>query len=137
MRRMIVVSIVFFGAIWAAIAGVRMFWRGETLADSKVCERWGDTPFDAKKFKDSESEQIRAKMACSLLKNQKTFIGKDRSDIRKELGDFDGFYFSDMFPAYMIHSATTRTEDSWQIVFLIDRKEAVSKVVVHKNCCDR
>lgn len=52
------------------------------------------------------------------------------------LGDHDGYYFSDMFPAYMIHRGKTREEKSWQIVFLLDRKQRVSEVVVHKNCCD-
>ena len=76
-------------------------------------------------------------MACDLLKNQKQYIGKSISEIREIFGPYSGYYFSDMFPTYFIEIARTRQEDSWQIVFLIDRKEKISEIIVHKNCCDR
>ena len=98
----------------------------------------GRTTLDTEKFKAAnEDESIRAKMTCSLLKNQRKYIGKDIKEIRKIFGSPDGYYFSDMFLAYMIETAKTRQQDSWQIVFLIDRKRKISKIVVHKNCCDR
>ena len=113
------------------------FGVGETMSIQKVCKRWGKTPFDLEKFKSaSNNEFIRAQMACSLLKKQKQFRGKDRVEIRSIFGDYDGHYFSDMFPTYMIEIAKKRGEDSWQIVFLIDRKEKISEIIVHKNCCD-
>ena len=113
------------------------FWRGETMNIQKVCKRWGEKPLDLEKFKSaSNKESIRAQMACSLLKQQKNFIGKYRWKIREMLGDYDGHYFSGMFPTYIIEVAKKRGEDSWQIVFLIDRKEKISEIIVHKNCCD-
>jgi hypothetical protein len=130
---MITISIMTFSSVSLAIA--KHFWRGEIMPRDKVCKTWVGAPFDSKKFKNGD-EAAKASMACSLLKRQNEFIGKDRSEIREDLGDFDGFYFSDMFPAYMIQSGNSKDQDSWQIVFLLDNNEKVSEVVVHKNCCD-
>ncbi len=82
------------------------FWRGETMSLKKVCKTWGSAPLDIAKFKQAgENEAIRAKMACSLLKNQKKYIGKDTSEMRKLFGDYSGYYFSDMIPTYFIEIA--------------------------------
>ena len=75
-------------------------------------------------------------MTCSLLKEQKKFIGKDPIEIREIFGNFDGFYFSEFYPTYMIESDNIKETPAWQIVFLIDRKQKISEIVVHKNCCD-
>ena len=128
----IICSLVSFGIF----AATKHFWRGEIMPLDKVCAKWGKDPFDIIKFKNG-TEKERSQMTCSLIKNYKTFIGKDRAEIRKTFGDFDGFYFSDMFPAYMIETAKAHGEDSWQIVFMLNKKEAVSDIVVHKNCCDK
>jgi hypothetical protein len=111
------------------------FWRGTVLPMEKVSEKWGTQPFDIGQFK-SGKEQDRAKMAYSLLKQQKKFVGEDSADIRKQFGDFDGFYFRDTFPTYMIQSRTKESESAWQIVFLLDNKFKVTEIIVHKNCCD-
>ncbi|MEK7358280.1 MAG: hypothetical protein AAB250_17670 [Bdellovibrionota bacterium] len=132
-------GIAFVAAVICLSAGVvtaKHFWRGVTMAKPQVASRWGQAPFDEQKFK-SGNEKSRASMAFSILSNQKKFVGKDRTEIRSELGDFDGFYFSDMFPTYLIESGTTPGQDSWQLVFLLDRDEKVSEVIVHKNCCDK
>lgn len=57
-------------------------------------------------------------------------------EVRQHLGAPDGLYFSDVFPAYMIHRGRGATEDSWQIVFLLTNDRRVEDIVVHKNCCD-
>jgi hypothetical protein len=57
-------------------------------------------------------------------------------EIRELLGTADGYYFSDVFPAYMIHRSQDPKGDSWQIVFLLTNDRRVDDVVVHKNCCD-
>lgn len=114
----------------------KSFWRGEVMAENQVSKRWGVSEFDGNKFK-AGGEKERAQMAYSLLQNKKKFIGKDRSAIRQELGDFDGYYFSEMYPAYMIEMAKDNVSDSWQIVFLIDRKGLIKDIIVHKNCCER
>ena len=113
------------------------FWRGETMNQKKVCETWGQAPLDVAKFKVSEDQElIRASMACALLKNQKHYIGKDIREIQQLFGSYSGHYFSDMIPTYLIETAQKRGEDTWQIVFLIDRHEKISQIIVHKNCCD-
>ena len=136
MKKVSFLLIVTFLVLLAGFVLAKHFWRGETLKKQQVCSKWGEVNFNAKKFREGD-EKVRAKMACSLLKNQKQFMGKDRYDIRKELGDHDGFYFTDMFPAYMIHTAKKIGEDSWQIVFLLNRDEKVSEIIVHKNCCEQ
>jgi len=102
----------------------------------EVCTRWGDQKFNIEKFKNG-SELERAKMACDLLKNQSQFKGFDLLKLRATLGSHDGFYFTDMFPAYMIYSGSSASEESWQIVFLLNRDKKVDEIVVHKNCCER
>ena len=113
------------------------FWRGETMNQKKVCEKWGQTPLDIAKFKVSEDqESVRASMACALLKNQKHYIGKDIREIQQLFGSYSGHYFIDMSPAYIIGPTHIEDPNTWQIVFLIDRHEKISQIIVHKNCCD-
>ena len=119
------------------------FWRGETMSLKKVCKTWGSAPLDIAKFKQAEKEETeeaedttRAKMACSLLKNQKKYIGKDTSEIRNLFGDYTGHYFIDMSPAYIIGGTDKKDTNTWQIVFLINRHIKISKIIVHKNCCN-
>lgn len=115
----------------------RILWRGKVLSTEDVCKRWGGTPFDQEKFKASKRDAgIKAKMACSLLKNQKQFIGKDGGEIRKLLGNYSGHYFSEMYPTYMIHYPKAEGDDAWQLLFLLNRERKISEIIVHKNCCD-
>lgn len=111
------------------------FWRGETLSNQKVADKWGKGAFDSIKFKDGD-DKARASMAFSLLAKKKDYMGKSVLEIRRELGSPDGFYFSDVFPAYMIHRGSAPDEDSWQIVFLLDKDRRVNDIIVHKNCCN-
>ena len=115
------------------------FWRGDLMSIKKVCKKWGKAPLDVSKFKfakgNKDEEAIRAKMTCSLLKNQKQYIGKSTLEIRKLFGNYTGHYFSEMYPAYIIETAKTKEENTWQIVFFINRQRKISKIVVHKNCC--
>ena len=112
------------------------FWRGELKSIEDVCSTWGTLKFESEKFK-SGKESLRAQMSCDLLRSQKKFFGKDVTEIRKELGGHNGFYFTDLVPAYLTSSGKTKKEDTWQLVFLLDNKYAVSEIVVHKNCCKR
>ncbi len=58
------------------------------------------------------------------------------SEVREKLGKFDGHYFSESFPTYLIQTANKKGEESWQIVFLIDAEKKTKEIIVHKNCCD-
>ena len=106
------------------------------LSVTEVCRRWGRRPLDVAAFRSAEEdESTRAAMACSLLRNQHDYVGLHRSEILGLFGHPSGYYYTEMTPTYLIETAKTRAQDSWQIVFLIDRDRQVSEVVVHKNCC--
>ena len=111
------------------------FWRGPVMSSSEVKKKWGDKKFDAKSFKEGSIE-TRASMAYDLLKRQDEFVGKNYFEIRTILGDYSGYYFSDMYPVYLIQEGRTHKEETWQIVFLIDRNEKIKEIIVHKNCCE-
>lgn len=118
------------------IAAKRYLRPMEFMSLKKVCLRWGDQPFDEAKFKDSgEKRSIRAKMACSLLKNQEKYIGMNNYKIKEILGPPSGRFFNEMFPTYLINKAEKLGEDVWQLLFWIDSNRKISKIVVHKNCC--
>jgi hypothetical protein len=51
------------------------------------------------------------------------------------LGDFNGYYFSDVYPTYLINEPQKKGDDVWQLVFLLDKNRLISSVIVHKNCC--
>ena len=119
------------------IQKTRHFWGGDTLSKKEVCQKWGEEDsFDLKKFKESEdNEFIRAKMTCSLLKNQTDYYGIDIQKIKELFGAYSGYYFTDSIPTYVIQTAQTRDQEMWQIVFLPDKEYKVRKIIVHKKCC--
>lgn len=110
------------------------FWGGKTIPTSEVKKKWGDLQFDEESFQKGDAS-LRAKMAHSLLKNPKKYLGKSGLEIQKHLGPHDGFYYKDVFPAYIIQIGKTKNEESWQIVFELDSKRNVVDIFVHKNCC--
>jgi len=75
-------------------------------------------------------------MAYSLTQKN-PYIGKPITAVRDSLGGPDGYYFSDIYPAYIINEPKNKGDDVWQIVFLIDKTRNISEVIVHKNCCNR
>lgn len=109
-------------------------WLGKTLTSSEVKQRWGDINFDEQNFKKGD-QSTRAKMAYSLMTSEK-MNGLTISEIRNRLGDFDGHYFSESYPTYLIQTAKKPGDESWQIVFLIDKERKTKEVIVHKNCCN-
>ena len=74
-------------------------------------------------------------MACSLLKNQDDYIGMHRLEMLATFGNATGYYYTEMPPTYLIETAKMPDQDSWQIVFRINRDREVKEIVVHKNCC--
>jgi hypothetical protein len=109
-------------------------WLGKTLDPKHVKQRWGDSSFSEQTFKEGRPEE-RAKMAYSLM-STKQFMGLTPSQVREKLGAFDGHYFSESYPTYLIQRAEKKGEESWQIVFLIGNDRKTKEVIVHKNCCD-
>lgn len=109
-------------------------WLGKTLNANEVKKRWGSESFHEEKFKSADIHQ-RARMAYSLMTSGK-LLGLKTKEIRDRLGGFDGHYFSESYPTYLIQKAEKKGEESWQIVFLIDGNRKTKEVIVHKNCCD-
>jgi hypothetical protein len=117
-----------------AFATAKHFWRGDTMSAKQAEKKWGTSPFDAEKFKNSREN--RAKMTASALRS-KSLIGKDRVQIREALGAHDGYYFTDMYPAYIVSDESKTGGDTWQLVYLLDGDYKVKEVILHKNCCDK
>ena len=116
-------------AAWNAVD--RLF---TNMSVSEVCRRWGERPLDVAVFRSAEEdESARAAMACSLLKNQDDYVGMHPREIMPLFGNHTGYYYTEGVPTYLIETATA--QDSWQIVFLLDRDRRVSEVFVHKICC--
>ncbi len=106
------------------------------LSARETCRRWGERPLDVATFRASEEDKsTRAAMACSLLRTQDDYVGMNRREILALFGNPDGYYYTEMQPTYLVEVAKTESQDTWQIVFLIDRDRKVYEAVVHKNCC--
>ena len=133
---LIVVGLVFL-CLALAFGAAKMYLQPiKFMSFKKVCSRWGEAPLDVEKFRASgENRSVRAKMACSLLKNQNQYIGTDSQKIREIFGPQSGYFFSESFPTYLINRATEKDRNVWQILFFVDEEHKVSKIVVHKNCC--
>ena len=110
----------------------------EFMDVGEVCARWGEGPLDLAAFRAAAGDEpARAAMACSLLRSQDDYAGMPVSEIRRLFGEFEGHFWNEVQPTYLIEIAETKADDSWQIVFLHDRERRVTTIVVHKNCCGR
>ena len=109
--------------------------KGKTLSEKQVQKRWGNKPFVESEFKTTSTEK-KSEMTYQILLNKKKYIGVDVDEIRKTFGQPDGFYFIDTYPAYIIQEGKTQTDETWQIVFMLNGQYKVRDVIVHKNCCD-
>jgi hypothetical protein len=105
------------------------------MSADEAAKKWGRIEFDASKFRTGD-EKTRASMAASLQKHEKDFRGKSVLEISDMLGPSDGFYFTDVYPAYLIQEGETHKDETWQVVFLLNNERRVAKVIIHKNCCD-
>lgn len=108
----------------------------EFMSVGEVCARWGEGPLDVAAFRAAAGDEpARAAMACSLLRSQDDYAGMPVSEIRQLFGEYEGHFWNEVQPTYLIEIAETKADDSWQIVFLHDRDRRVTMIVVHKNCC--
>ena len=74
-------------------------------------------------------------MAVDIVKRQ-LYVGEPRAKVRKDLGDPNGYFFSDTIYAYQIERYTEEKRESWQIVFIPDKElKNVQSVKIHKSCC--
>jgi hypothetical protein len=135
LRRLVQETVILGCFLAASLYAVEHFLRGKTLPSGEVARKWGNDTLDLEKFRGGD-QKTRSRMAYSLLQKEKEFKGKSVAEIRKLFGEPDGFYFTDVFPAYLIQVAQTQKEEAWQIVFLLNEERIVQKIIVHKNCCD-
>lgn len=133
MKKIIVVFSIIIAIIGLSLYA-QPFTSGKNLSKSEVKKKWGAEKLDFLKFKDG-SPEIKSKMAFSIMTN-KNLIGKSIDFIRENLGAPDGFYFIDIYPAYIIQEGFSAKEETWQIVFKLNEKYEVREIIVHKNCCN-
>lgn len=133
---MIKASLVFF-ALYLFAASVRgNYLDKQIFMDLGQAEaRYGVQTFVASSFRTGSTVE-RAKMAVSLVK-KKVFVGMTPQQIKKELGNFTGYFFSDYIPAYLIEEGWEKGNDTWQLVFLLDDSGHVNEIRIHKNCCPK
>lgn len=131
-RYLFLISIIgFIGTGIAAYA----YWQDVTMSAIEVKKKWGNQTIDYKKFKSSSYEE-KSKMAYSIM-TDKSLVGKSYEEIREIFGENDGHYFTDTIPAYIIQEGKNHSEDTWQLVFKMDKKYKVRDIIMHKNCCER
>lgn len=129
-------SLLFAIATLPSLSATWSLLSSDYLSVNEVCQRWGERPLDIAAFRSAEEdESTRAAMACSLLKTQDAYVGMHRLEVSPLFGNLTGYYITEFIPTYIIETAKTGAQDSWQIVFLLDRDRKVSRIVVHKNCC--
>lgn len=120
---------------FSAVIYAQSFWGGKTMSPGAVKAKWGSGQFDLKKFKD-ETYLTKSKMAYSIM-TDKTLIGKTYEEIREIFGQNDGFYFIDTYPTYIVQRGKNHSEETWQLVFRMDREYKVRDIIMHKNCCEK
>lgn len=133
MKLFIVVSLLLCG--FAPVGVAKHFWFGKTMTPIQAEHRWGKGTFSAEVFKKS-SPDGRAKIAASLLRQKKQWIGKSLSGIKEVLGEESGHYFTDWIPTYLIEIGKNDGDETWQIVFVPDNEYKVKDIIIHRNCCD-
>jgi hypothetical protein len=123
---------VFVGA--KAISTGKGFFQAQFMSLEEVKKKWKAEPFDSNKFKNG-SPAVRASMASEIIE-RKLYVGHSRKKVREELGDPDGYFFSDTIYAFQIQEYSESKKESWQIVFIPDEDlTKVKEVRVHKKCC--
>lgn len=106
----------------------------KTLKPDDVKKRWGNEKLEYDKFKNGDVS-IKAKMAYSIILDR-SLINKNVKFIREKFGSPDGFYFIDIYPAYIIQEGSKSKDETWQIVFKLDIHFNFRDIIVHKNCCE-
>lgn len=129
--RMLLVICSVFLFISAAILHAQIFQKGIFLSVKEAEKKWESRSFNAEAFKKSNIS-VRASMAASIIK-EKSLLGKTNVEIWKLLGRHDGYYFSDLIPAYVIEDNSMQGGDVWQIVFFLNRSDRVKTIRIHKN----
>ncbi|HMN69209.1 MAG TPA: hypothetical protein PKC28_11770 [Bdellovibrionales bacterium] len=110
------------------------YFAAEFMNASEAEKKWGTLPLNIEQFKAGDLSK-RAPMAVEIVKRS-LYVGKNRKDVRRELGDPDSYFFSDTIYAYKIMPFPGENKENWHLVFIPDDKlEKVKEVKIHKKCC--
>lgn len=127
-----ILSFIIFSVLLAANF-YNLIYRGTFLNEKDTRAKFGNLTFTIPKWKKADVP-TRAKMAASLLKNKKLFIGKKYHEIWDQLGQSDSYYHSDMLPAYTIlENAPEGKSERWHVVFLLNKDNKILDVRVHRQ----
>lgn len=108
----------------------------EFMTTDRAIALWGHKPFSADEFKKG-SLPARSSMAATLIES-KTFVGKSPEQVKEELGNPTGYFWSKGFPAYFLNDGSKeKNHETWQLVFLLNSKGNIDEVRIHKNCCSK
>ena len=135
MKRIIFIgflSIFVVASVLFAVNYKELFHRGKFLDVGEVGNKWGKAQFTKKKWQNASTEE-RGKMAASLLKQKKKYIGLFNYEITEKLGSSTSHYVSDLIPAYLIEYTGVKGDEVWELVFLIDKHNKVWDVRVHRH----
>jgi len=135
MNKMKIVVSIFAVIIASTVIYAQSFWGGKTMSARDVKAKWGSEKYDARKFKQGSYDD-KARMAYSIM-SDKSLIGRPFEEIREMFGENDGFYFRDTYPTYIIQRGKNHSEETWQIVFRMDKQFKVRDIIMHKNCCEK
>lgn len=127
--------IVFFLCMKILIADEN-YLRAHFISVELAQNKWGIRKLDPDKFKNKIFYKDRASMAVYALKEQ-SYKGDKLIDVRKQLGDPDGYFFNDTILAYQIDRFKKDKKEAWQLVFIPDEKnnQLVGAIKIHKKCC--
>lgn len=103
------------------------------MAPEAVSTQFGKKEWNNLQFQKGD-RKTRGEMAFSLLRSKK-LLGKTSEMVKKEIGEFDGHFWNDTVPAYLIDPLHPKSHEQWQLVFLLDANSKVKEIRVHKNCC--
>lgn len=101
--------------------------------------KWGQEKLDKNKFKNSgyNGDSIKAKMAAHIVGKQ-IYKGSEIALVYKELGTTNGYFISDLSPAYVLQRPTEEKSEGWQLVFIpTEDSKKVKEVRILKTCCER
>jgi hypothetical protein len=122
--------VIFFGFV----AYASSYFAADFMNISDAEKKWGVLTFNSEQFKAGDLSK-RAPMAVDIVKRS-LYVGKNRKDVRRELGDPDSYFFSDTIYAYKIMPFPGENKEIWHLVFIPDDKlEKVKEVKIHKKCC--
>lgn len=129
------ILLIISGVILAGGAAEPYLKKSVFMSPSAALKKFGSEKFTIEKFRSSSSAE-RGKMVVSLIESRR-YIGKSPEQVRKDLGRFDGYLWNDSIPAYFLNEGWKTKTDTWQVVFLLNRKGLVEELRIHRNCCSK